>query len=284
MAIAGTFKRQALAEGHYQGARVWGTGINPIHASRDDGKGRILDSTNTYEPGPDDPGIDYGYCMEDMDCLGVLPAYTEDHPNWGDIAPRSQTKSYPRWGMDGNEYPLDAVGNPPMGTGLHTFTRGNAIRRDIPMQIPNETVTEGYRSKTYAQGEYAYARPSDDSQYTMQTSMQQRDQARNNEHAQARGTDDAREPIQSRVAGQKHYEASQGERHYDMTPREQDYILRPWTTRTAGTPPEAWLEGQEMYVSDAVQRQPPSDPYMGVNAGDTPNMDYGYTGEDLTYA
>jgi hypothetical protein len=283
MAIAGAWKRQSLATGEYAGARVWGTGINPVHATRDDGTGRVLDPSNTYEPGPDDPDIDYGYCPEDMLTLGVNPAYTEDHPNWGDTAPRSSTRGYPRWGMDGNEYPLNPNGNPPMGTGLRTFTKGGAIRRETPMQIPNETVSEGFLDKVLAQGEPAYARPSDDSQYTIQTSMRQRDLARNNEHAQARGTDDARSEIQSRIAGQKRYVPSQGERHYDMTPREQDYILRPWVSRTAGTPPEEWLEGQEMYESTAIQRQPPSDPYMGTNEEDV-TMDYGYTGEDLTYA
>jgi hypothetical protein len=151
------------------------------------------------------------------------------------------------------------------------------------MQVPNETVAEGWTDKVLAQAEPADSRPSDDSQYTMQTSMAQRYLSRNNDHAMARGTDDSRTDIPSRVAGQKRYIAAGGERHYDMTPREQDYILRPWVGRTAGTPPEQWLDGQDMYVSTAIQRQPPSDPYLGGNE-DTVASDFGYTGEDLTYA
>ena len=281
MALAGAWKNQT--RNTYQGAKVWGTGIHPIHAVRDDGTGRVLDPANTYEPGPDDPGIDYGYCMEDLQ-PGVNPTYTEAHPNWGDETPRATTRGYPRWGMDGAIYPLDPVGAPPMGTGLLTMQNGGAIRGDRPMQIPNETVTEGWRDKVQAQTYPADANPSDDSQYTMQTSMQQRYQARNNATASSRGTDDAREPIQSRVASMKSFHPSEGERHYDMYPREQDYILRPFVNRTAGTPPAEWLDGQEMYVSDGIQRQPPSDPYMGQNAADMVTDNYGYTGEDLSYA
>src|SRR5262245_26174239 len=138
MALAGRWK--GLARQEYQGARVWGTGVNPIHASRDDGTGRVLDPANTYEPGSDDPGIDYGYCPEDMVTVGVNPEYTSAHPNWGDVDTRTSTHGYPRWGTDGNEYPYDPVGAPPMGTGIRSLMQGDPIRGDTPMQIPSETV------------------------------------------------------------------------------------------------------------------------------------------------
>lgn len=282
MAIAGTWKRQAQSTVDYEGAKVWGTGINPIHSQHDDGTGRVI-APMTYEPGNDDPGIDYGYCFEDM-VGGVAPAYMNDHPNWGSKDTRSNTGDYPRWGMDGNEYPLDPVASPPMGTGIRAYNHGFLTRLTRPLQVPSETVTEGYRHKEH--GGVSDSRVSDDSQYTINTSMRQRDLSRNNEHAVTRGTDDPREPIKSRITGKRRYvPSSSPERHYDMTPREQDYILRPFVTRTAGTAPEQWLEGQEMFVQEPIQRQPPSDPFLGENAIDLPIQQetYGFTGEDMSY-
>lgn len=245
-------------------------------------------SWDGYEPGPDmgHDEVDYGYTVEDRSIPGdPHESYMNYYrtAGWTDGISREDTDNFPSWGADGNRYPLDPVGSIPMGSAIRTFDNGMAANGTMSDQLPTETVTEGWLNKNH-RATPNNARVSDDSQYTRNTSMQQRDATRTNANALLRSTDEPRSGIKSRIPGMIQKVYSGGERHYDMTPREQDYILRPWRNRTAGTAPEQWLEGQEMYVSDNIQRQPPPDPEMGPNSPTlTDETSFGYTAEDYTY-
>jgi hypothetical protein len=114
--------------------------------------------------------------------------------------------------------------------------------------------------------------------------MQQRFQTRANTLAVQRGTDEAREPITSRVVPQRSPVYSGGRRHYDMFPFQQTPDTeRTFYYRTAGTGQPAWMQNNEQWTIDAVERTPPSDPYIGTP--DTSGLlEYGYTPEDYFYA
>jgi hypothetical protein len=51
--------------------------------------------------------------------------------------------------------------------------------------------------------------------------------------------------------------------------------------RTAGTGYEQWMEPNQMYEVEALERTPPPDPYIGQQ---DIQMSYGYTQEDNFYA
>lgn len=263
----------------YASAAVWGTGINPVHElygstplrieGRNDDKpdvhsprGAPVDYIETREP--------WGYTAEDT---AATPFIRDDLPTWDEETGqfRDNTDDHPAY---------DAPGV--------TKTRfrsmfGGARKANYkaPDSWPNETVTEGWRNK--AKGEAADAKPSDPEQYEMQTSMTQRYRTRANDHAVARGTDEVRATIDSRVAGQKLKIYSEGERHYDMFPYQQDSIPRGFWYRHAGTGAQHEMLPNEMVVISPMQRVPPPDPALGVTETDS-TLDYGYTAEDFYYA
>jgi len=108
---------------------------------------------------------------------------------------------------------------------------------------------------------------------------------RNNATAVGRGTDDPRANIMTRLTGMKIKPWSTGERLQDMYPRQQDTMIRPFWYRTAGTGDPADMQSNDMYVSLPIQREPPSDPYLGPNESEQAITDneYGYSTEDVTY-
>jgi hypothetical protein len=183
--------------------------------------------------------------------------------------------SYPPWGPH----------IPTGGTVFRGISEGAAVRRNIPISYPTETVTEGWDNKT--SGDVADAETSDPSQYERQTSMQQVNPAagRNNDKAVARGTDDARAKIMTRLTGQKIKPWSTGERLQDMFPYQQDTIIRPFWYRQMGTGDPSQMQPNEMYVSVPIQREPPPDPYLGPQETDSEVManEYGYSTEDVSY-
>jgi hypothetical protein len=283
--ISGAWKASRANVQSYTGATRWGTGNNPVHETW--GEGPPLRITGRVS-GPDSPTPQlsdipasfenpdmYGYTMEDINSLGPYQGFpppvgtptTEFRDDvhtgltpWGEIASEpdvNQFRSQPE---------LDSIAW--SGYRLNSF--------------PTETVTEGWRNKET--GAVEDAGTSDPGQYERQTSMQQVNPAagRNNDAAVARATDSPRFNIMTRLTGQKIKPWSQGQRNADMFPYQQDTILRPFWFRTAGTDNPAKLEPNSMVAIVPVQRNVPSDPYLGPEETAVETQGYGYapvTGE-----
>jgi hypothetical protein len=237
--------------------------------------------------GPDSFGQGADAPISTGDVSFTVDQYMDDRPTWGNDSDnqeiRSNANTMASWGTSGLAMLAKRAGS-------HRFRR-NAQQRLIgqgdgyqPVSAepsnsnPTETVSEGWLNK--ATSFTAYASPSDPSQYEVQTSMRQRFGTRDNNRAQARGTDDARSKIASRVEPMIEKVWSTGERLYDMFPYQSDQIQRPFRYRTAGVGPAEWMIANEYSAVTPVQRTPPPDPTAG-----TPEVssEYGYTAEDSMY-
>jgi len=187
--------------------------------------------------------------------------------------------NFPQW-YDGS-HPTQ-----PGGTVIRAIRRGAKMIQKARV-LPNEDVAQGWQNK--AHGKAADSRSSDDSQIFVQTSDVQRYKTRSgSQRSASQSTFTA--PVESRVTGQKlkTYTASDSARHWDMLPYEQQDFVRPFLSRQAGTGYPQWQLVNEMYVSPAIQREPPADPQLGNVAGvtgvsDGTDTNYGYTSEDLYY-
>lgn len=281
--IAGTWSAKNANATSYSGATRWGTGVNPVHAVY--GEGPPLGVTGR----PDGPNIptpeigDIPQSFEDPYLLGYCPediaagAYMPTTPAYGTETTvlRSNADHHPDWSVlpsdpERTEFQQDPMLDP-------MFWNGTALD-----SFPTETVSEGWLNKTTGAVENAHV--SDDAQYTRQTSMQQVNPApgRNNDKAVARGTDDARFNIMTRLTGKKIKSWSTGQRLQDMFPFQQDQINRPFWYRTAGTDDPSKMDPNEMYVNLPIQREVPPDPYLGPDETAVTD-DYGYSGEDTAY-
>ena len=286
--ISGAFRERFSVP--YAGPQVWGTGYNVVHmdyGSPPDRLGTINPregEVNVTPPSasvPEDLALDkgWGYTLEDT--LGSGLYHNDDRPRLGDQPEWEDVRSH-----TGDQPPYNASGAAKtrfraMMSGAYSTWRGKLPRANY--MIPSETVSEGWVNKP--QGRPANAVVSDPSQYEMQTSMTQRYRARDNSAAVARGTDDDRSHINSRVTGQRLKEYSQGERLYDMFPKQQSSgdpnMWRTFYYRTFGTGYSDQMEPNATWDVNAVERTPPPDPYIGQQ--DTA-IDYGYTPEDNFYA
>lgn len=171
--------------------------------------------------------------------------------------------------------------------------------RGISSEIPTETVNEGWINKGSSGGIDPGEVPDDNvmpssvAQYERNTSMQQRKLKLNNDRALARGADEPRTSIESRLVGMKLKQYSGQEpfepgvdgtfRAYDMFPYQQDDMPRAFSYRTAGTGPQRYLETNEQWNRTPLQRQPPPDPSMGVPETQLSDAEYGYSTEDQGY-
>jgi hypothetical protein len=282
--LSGAWSQQNAWANQYAGALKWGTGYNPVHEQY--GAGPPLRTTGR-DPGPEEaeftseglpavlesPDL-YGYTMEDIQTIQTFPGRPPPVGSSRD-GQRTDMDSYPPWGPH----------IPTGGTVFRTISEGAEVHRHTPISYPTETVTEGWDNKLT--GEVEDAGTSDPVQYERQTSMQQVDPVagRNNDLAVSRGTDDPRAIIRTRLVGQKIKPWSTGERLQDMFPYQQDTIIRPFWYRQIGTGDPAQMAPNEMYVSNAVQREPPPDPYLGPTETDPAVQDneYGYSTEDVMY-
>lgn len=258
--------REQLAQS-YTGPTKWGTGINRVHALADDGTGRVIAPDEApYGLPASSPllGSAYGYTSEDLAATGDM-GFTAEHPGWGQSAKRGQS-DLPSWGHRKG---------PPSGTGLRALKRGMSEKETEAQVLPSESVSEGWTNKTH--GSVLNSVVSDPSQYERQTSMQQRDAVRVNSAATIRGTDVAREDIGSRIVGMKVKNYSEGERLEDMTPWTQDLWHRVFKVRSAGTADPNLMTPNEMYVSQSMRREVPSDVDQGIS--ETTDI-YGYVPGD----
>lgn len=261
----------------YSGAQVWGTGINPVHSFYGSPSARVRPGDFAETPASEGMSqqVDLFYGWEYQEPpTGTGYITYDDRPTWdtpsNEMAVRRSTLSHP---------PLDATGRlkalfRSQGGGAHRFAQV------MQPTLPSETVSEGWTNKN--RSGLADAKPSAPSQYEIQTSMRQRYETRNNRLAVERDTDEPREPIDSRTAGQKLKTYSTGERSYDMLPREQDEIPRPFYYRTAGVGNVADMAPNEMWDIGPIQRTVPPDPSLG--SPETNYSQYGYTPEDTFYA
>jgi hypothetical protein len=310
--ISGAWSRKYQRQVPYADARVWGTGINPVHALRGD-PGRPyhanLDANDMgfrtkaeFVTSPDfiQTRAPWGYDPDDIAGLDVfadpeaavvgIPFDQDGWPSWdGGIQDGQSTPvnraSIATW----EQRPLGASGR------FRNFIRG--IRggahdndRWVSNQVPTETVSEGWINKAASgmdMGEVPddNVLPPSEAQLYRGTSMQQRYLQLNNDRSLERGTDQPRTSIPSRLAPMKLKVYSGEERHYDMFPYQGDVIPRPFYYRTAGTGPEEYLRSNDQYPRTALQRTPPPDPSMGTPDTELSANDpaYGYSEEDIGY-
>lgn len=271
----------------YATAAVWGTGINPIHEIYGEGpplrtSGRegydkdggvsapANSSPQAWEPQPNL----WGYEEPTGQYSGEPGVYLDDRPNWGMVPEdyRADTEDHPPWNAprSASEYFRGMFG------GAHR------LAQKLADSIPSETVSEGWLNKARSYQEDAVV--SDPSQYEVQTSMQQRNIVMGNPGSVARGTDEERTPIKSRIRGMKLKMYSEGERLYDMFPYQQDIIVRPFWNRTFGSGNPEEMGPNEMTLRSPVRRVPPNDPSMGPEETSLEGNDFGYTPEDTFYA
>jgi hypothetical protein len=276
MTYSGGLRRSLVP---YTGAEKWGTGYNPIHEDYGSDplrlepypvrRGEVVKPADAVPEAFVNPE-EWGYTVEDSRATGVD---YDGRPSWDEQPPeyRGDSDNHPSYNAPG------FVNESFRGQkeGAHRYNQ-----KDVDSE-PSETVTEGWRNKP--KGQPADSKPADDSQVFIKTSMVQRYKTRVNDAAVARGTDEPRQPIHSRVTGQKLKIYSEGERLYDMQPKEQNVIIRPFWMRTAGTGPLRYLLPNAYQPVDPIQRVPPPDPDLGPTETDL-QEDYGYTPEDQNYA
>ena len=269
--------------------QAWGTGINPVHYYYGSPADRLAEinlregeKTPPYASVPEvliAPEL-WGYTPEDSAYTGVE---YDDRPRWDNVPEREKVRSmtpdgFPSWASNGGYRDRWRAKR----QGAFRWYADNFVNK------PSETVSEGWLNKPSSgmgMGTPADAKPSDPSQYEMQTSMEQRYRTRDNNASVERGTDEPRATIDSRVVPAKIKVYSTGERAYDMEPREQDAeMARPFWYRTAGIGPDEYMESNEVNYRQAVDRTPPPDPYIGVQDTDQSQLSFGYTGEDQFYA
>jgi hypothetical protein len=284
----------------YADATKWGTGVNPIHqfyggpALRTYGRNNQPPDITPPSEAPAgfvETGPPWGYDPSDLAGLDVFASDyqavngvyydNDDRPYWGQSITETRATipadSARPWGSSGGfKNILRSVITGPGNV--------NMLGHGFSYNIPTETVSEGWLNKPstgkLVAGELPDAETSDPSQYEMQTSMTQRYKTQNNERAVTRGTDDDREPIDSRVAPMKLKVYSGEQRHIDMFPYQIDQIPRPFHYRTAGTGRSAEMAPNEMFVITTLQRTPPPDPSMGPEDTSLTEADGGYTAED----
>jgi hypothetical protein len=307
MAISGTWKATYIIPDAYTGAGRWGTGIDPVHAIRDEfhkptGTKIPLGSTASSDAPPVeivDEG-DYGYCTGDY--IGGVHDYreiTEDHPGTdrtpGGHADREHIPgNYPSWGPWNDDNLVDGfpITGPPGGTDFLGVQHASGMELShanaTPFSYQGKGVAGGWVNKQ--RGEQLEAKTSDPVQYEINTSMHQAHGVMRNTRATARyfpgiGGDEMRSPIESRTAGVKvkHYA---DDRVDDMFPVQQDLPFRPFWYRSAAVPPDpGHLAMNTMEGRAAMQRTVNPDPYQGDYASQ--NVDasdnYGYSSEDVTY-
>jgi hypothetical protein len=316
--IAGTWKAGAVTPSEYTGATRWGTGINPIHAVRD-GTGRPTAIKEPLVAG--DPQTDmvpedvigpamWGYSAEDA-ALYAGEDYRyliEDHPNWGDneagradrdgdimtegIYP--EPEGWPPWGPAERDNPASdfPLSGPPGGADVRAYSDGSEVENNRAINVPTPGWRGGWRNK--AHGLVEEAEGSNQSQYEITTSMTQLHQTRVNTAATARGTDDPRAPIETRLTGMKIKDYAKsagmggGPATPDMKPVTQNLPYRPWFYRTAAVPPPPDTTYGTMTQFDPIERTVPVDAGEYVVTQETttagePDPSFGYSSEDTSY-
>jgi hypothetical protein len=257
----------------YVGARKWGTGVNSVHSQYTGYEGRNIAPGN-YEPANAELVAEhYGFTQEDLDAVEVTTdiQWMGAHPNLDDPSIRGKQDQMPSWGYGKTPGP--------QGAGKRSIRQAMNPRESTVNQIQSGSGAAGWINKLF--GSVLDSTTSDESQLYVQTSMVQRDKVQTNERAVMRGTDDPRHEIPSRITGMKIKVYSGDYRHDDMQPKEQAFGYRAWRYRTAGMDPRTreLIQSNEMYVSEPIRRDLPTDVNVGIAEIETGNdvADYDYT-------
>lgn len=273
MAVSGKWKeRQA---GRYANATVWGTGWNPVHAIRSS-EGRDIAPDGIYAPVPEqfeDPYTDDNYGYQSEDQSSVLWGYgpetgTSDRPGLDVPFDRDSTDGFPA-------YAPPYRSGIPRGTVIRSQDHGAEASYTAKATMPD--AAQGHAQKLNIFGGIADAQVSDPAQYEMQTSMTQMSKSRTGSQRGGGSASEYDAPIPGtrRTMGQRAYVPSDSEeRRAEMFPQQQDLILRPFQYRTAGTGNPEWMQPNEMYLSEPLQRVPSPDPFGGTEVpyGDVPGF------------
>src|SRR6266567_6413181 len=294
MAIGGTWSSRYANAQNYTGARRWGTGINPVHAVRDN-PGRVtgikenlsaLGDPSDAPPeqliGPDDyGGSDY---QGDEPYPDEVFRYQDERPRWNEVTPQFRDESnsgamgeQPPWGVYGDANLIDGFPLPGPAGGMDPVLdihHGESTERQHAIAVPTRGLQGGWLNK--ARGRDAHAEAQDPAQPGYQLAVNTAEQqgqgvkSRVNDRAVARGTDAPREAIASRTAGMAYRQFAQsvgmggGPGTPDMQPFQQTAGLkRPFVPRRAGLPPAEDHYWNEMEGRVPLQRTVPPDPYQG---------------------
>lgn len=305
MAISGAWASRARQD--YTGATKWGTGINPIHGVRDNGRGRVVGAKETLLPlgepsdavAPDlidsvdwlceGPYVDEQYAGETYRYQDERPRFDQTTPSFrGDTNSPAMGETTP-WGVYFDANPDGDFPRPGPTGGTQVWldvSHGERRERQHAIAVPTQPVTGGWLSKV--RGAQAQAESQDPTQpgfvFTINNSTVQGPglKSSTNDRAVARGTDAPRSAITSRTAGmvEKVYGRSfgmgGGSGTPDMQPFQTSGYRRPWFMRTAAAPPYEDHQYNEMEGRIPINRTMPADPYLGDPEADG-------TGEDTAY-
>lgn len=307
MGITGTWS--ARVQQAYTGPLKQGVGINPIHASRDGGRGRVIgtrenpiplyedDETATIGESFTSRDIDY-VCEDYVDTpyAGEDYRYQNDRPRWDKTTPDFRNEGVSQsmgewipWGVYNDTNGVDGFSRPGPTGGMNfhlDVSHGENHERQRAIAVPTMPVTGGWLSKV--RGANALAESQDPTQpgyvFTINNASVQGPGLKQslNERATARQTDATRSPITSRTAGmvEKVYARSFGMGGGPGTPDMRQQALtvglrRPFFTRRPGLPPDETHFMNTMEGRVPIQRVMPSDPYVGdpetagVDTGDS---------------
>lgn len=306
MGLTGLWAQRAASD--YTGATKWGTGVNPIHAIPDMGRGRVIGTRqNPYPLGEPSGEVPSEFVDRDVDWLpddyavtaipGEVFRYQGEHPDWGEVTPqfRDDTNGVvmgeqPSWGVYHDDNPVDGFPLPGPTGGMARWldvSHGENVERQHAIAVPAGAVTGGWLGKVRGEPSAPESQEvgQEGFQWTLNNASRQGPgkQSLVNDRAVARGTDGPRSPILSRVAGatQKMYarsfEMGGGSGTPSMTPYQHTPGLRrPWFTRTAATPPDELHSMNTMEGRSPMVRTVPADPYQGPeSAGDVGVSDIG---------
>lgn len=309
MALSGLWRERAAHD--YTGATKWGNGVDPIHAVRDQGRGRQIGARATLLPlGEPSDAVSEGLTARDIDWVcddyvdgGAIPGeyyrYQDDLPRWDTTTPefRGATTS-PAMGESESWGPhfddgTDMFPRPGPTAGTLRWLdddHGETIEQQHAIAVPTPFVTGGWIGKS--RGAEAYPESTqqvgqDRFSWTLNNATVQGPglQSLDNQRAVQRGTDAPRESILSRTAGMmtkayaRSFAMGGGPGTPDMQPREQTAgFKRPWFPRSPGLPPAEDHMFNTLEGRVPIQRYTAPDPWQGdpeVGAGDTVT-DWGY--------
>lgn len=317
MAIGGSWATRYANAQAYTGARRWGTGYNPIHEVRDNPgrvtgvKGNLFALGEPSDSPPESILSTDDYVTADWEGEQPYPdevfRYQDTEPRWGtptetfrDTTTSDVMGEWIPWGVYNDANPVDGfpLAGPTGGMNIALdIPHGEAEERQHAIAAPTRGLNGGWLNK--ARGDLARAEYQDPGDPGYQLAINasglqgQGVKSRGNERAVARGTDAAREPIQSRTAGMvfREFAKSFGMGGGAGTPDMQPFQLtaglkRPFVPRKAGLPPMEEHTWNEMEGRYPIQRTVPPDPFQGdpETAGATGGTDAIYDmGEDTDW-
>lgn len=270
MPITGAWKEQKEIQA---GARIWGSGWNPVHAIPDSYGGRNIAPEGMVEGERDWEVIDLNapYTTYETDPPPEVPYFGYGPQNGTSERPPYNHSEYRNNRGTADDFPrLDENGDQ-----IRDIDKGGTRRTTSKSNFMDETFDD-WNNKLNT--EVTDAQPSPET-YEMQTSMVQRDKVRNMSQTTGRASTYAA-PIASRIIGEKLKTlVGSRERLFDMFPRQQSYMVRPFWQRNAGTDLPQKMAPNATYISIPLQRVPPGDPWQGTSLAGSGD---GYYNNDWT--